>query len=74
MAPRETACTMTTVCHPLAYAKHVAAKVVVLCDAISCAKSESVDELCAGFLFVEKAATTWEAAVEAASNAMSALY
>lgn len=58
----------------LADAKHVSAKVVVLCDARSCRKSESVDQLSADFPFIEKVATTWEAAVEAASNAVSALH
>jgi len=58
----------------LADAKHVTAKVVVLCDARSCRKSESVDQLCTDFPFIEKVATTWESAVEAASNAVSALH
>jgi len=58
----------------LAEAQHVTAKVVVLCDARSCRKTESVDQLSVDFPFVEKIATTWEAAVEAASNAVSALH
>jgi len=58
----------------LSEAKHVAAKVVVLCDARSCRKTESVDQLSADFPFIEKIATTWEAAVEAASHAVSTLH
>merc|ERR1711976_337414 len=54
----------------LADAKHVAAKVVVLCDARSCRKTESIDQLCVDFPFIEKIATTWEAAVEATSSAV----
>lgn len=57
----------------LSEAKHVSAKVVVLCDARSCRKTESVDQLVADFPTVQ-IASTWEAAVEAASNAVSALH
>merc|ERR1712150_99595 len=49
----------------LAEAQHVATKVVVLCDARSCRKNESADQMCASFPFVQKIATTWEEAVGA---------
>lgn len=58
----------------LSDAKHVAAKVVVLCDARSCRKNESADQLAAEFPFIEKIATDWESAVEAASAAVAALH
>lgn len=58
----------------LAEAQHVTAKVVVLCDARSCRKAESIDQLSVDFPFIEKIATTWEAAVEATSSAVLALH
>merc|ERR1712137_711667 len=48
----------------LAEAPHVNAKVVVLCDARSCRKNESADQLAAQFPFVDSIVTTWEEALE----------
>jgi len=56
----------------LAESTHVSAKVVVLCDARSCRKHESADELMHEFPFIERIATTWEEAVESACNAVAA--
>jgi len=56
----------------LADADHVAAKVVVLCDARSCRKNESADQLVAQFPFIEKIVTTWDEAVESACNTVAA--
>jgi hypothetical protein len=56
----------------LADAPQVNAKVVVLCDARSCRKNESADQLVAQFPFIEKIAATWEEAVESACNAVAA--
>lgn len=53
-------------------AQHISCKVVVLCDARSCRKNESADQLIVQFPFVEKIATTWEEAVESACNAVAA--
>jgi len=53
-------------------AQHISAKVVVLCDARSCRKTETADQLAVQFPFVEKIATTWEEAVESACNAVAA--
>lgn len=56
----------------LTEAQHVSAKVVVLCDARSCRKNESADQLMSQFPFIEKIATTWEEAVESACSAAAA--
>lgn len=56
----------------LAEGQHVAAKVVVLCDARSCRKNESAEELAVQFPFIEKITITWEEAVESACNAVAA--
>merc|ERR1712014_391432 len=56
----------------LAEANHVTAKVVVLCDARSCRKNESADELAAQFPFISKIATTWDEAVESACRCVAA--
>lgn len=58
----------------LAEANHVTAKVVVLCDARSCRKNESADQLAAQFPFIHDIATTWEAAVDSACNAIAAFH
>jgi len=55
----------------LSEATHVSAKVVVLCDARSCRKNESADQLAAQFPFIYKIETTWEAAVESACQAVA---
>lgn len=51
---------------------HVSATVIVLCDARSCRKNESADQLIAQFPFVGGIATTWDEAVELACNAVAA--
>lgn len=58
----------------LAEANHVTAKVVVLCDARSCRKNESADQLVAEFPFIHEIATTWEAAVDSACKAVAAFH
>lgn len=58
----------------LAENQHVAAKVVVLCDARSCRRHESADQLAAQFPFIEKIASTWEEAVESVSNVVGAFH
>lgn len=56
----------------LAEADHVSARVIVLCDARSCRKNESADQLAAQFPFIDKIATTWDEAVESACNVVAA--
>merc|ERR1712227_541472 len=55
----------------LAEAPHVNAKVVVLCDARSCRKNESADQLASQFPFVDSIATTWEEALESVAVAVA---
>jgi hypothetical protein len=56
----------------LTEAQHVSAKVIVLCDARSCRKNETADQLMSQFPCIEKIATTWEEAVESACSATAA--
>lgn len=55
----------------LADAPHVNAKVVVLCDARSCRKNESADQLSSEFPFIDSIATTWEEALESVAAAVA---
>jgi len=55
----------------LSEATHVSTKVVVLCDARSCRKNESAEQMAAQFPFIHKIETTWEAAVESVSQALA---
>jgi hypothetical protein len=55
----------------LAEAPNVNAKVVVLCDARSCRKNESADQLAAQFPFVDSIATTWDEALESVAAAVA---
>lgn len=56
----------------LAECDHILAKVVVLCDARSCRKNESAEQLVAQYPFIEKVVTTWDEAVESACNCVAA--
>lgn len=51
-------------------AEHVWAKVVVLCDARSCRRSDSADQLIAQYPNVHKVVTSWQDAVDAVSDAV----
>lgn len=55
----------------LADASHVNAKVVVLCDARSCRKNESADQLAAQFPKIDSIAHTWEEALECVAGAVA---
>lgn len=50
---------------------HVNAKVVVLCDARSCRKGDSVDDFSASYPNLWSVATTWEDALESVCNAVA---
>lgn len=51
-------------------AEHVWAKVVVLCDARSCRRTESADQIMGQYPHIYKVATTWQDAVDAVSHAV----
>jgi len=55
----------------LAEAQHVTTKVVVLCDARSCRKNESAEQMCSTFPFIQAIATTWDEAVGAVCDCVS---
>jgi len=57
----------------LAEADHVSTQVIVLCDARSCRKNESAEQLAAQFPFISKIATTWDEAVESACKSVAAI-
>jgi len=57
----------------LAEADQVSAQVIVLCDARSCRKNESAEQLAAQFPFISKIATTWDEAVESACKSVAAI-
>lgn len=51
-------------------AEHVWAKVVVLCDARSCRRSDSADQIMGQYPNIHKVATTWQEAVDAVADAV----
>merc|ERR1712228_82324 len=51
-------------------AEHVLAKVVVLCDARSCRRSDSADQIMGQYPNIHKVAATWQEAVDAVADAV----